>query len=275
MKKLSLVVMIAAAFVLAIGTQAIAKQADPVGSSTSIIEGLPSGSSVMTPELATEQHPELMYPGLELIVDSDGDGVYDPFDNCPDVVNPVEEIWPADGWGPPELAQRDSDDDGIGDACDNCVDLENADQADADEDDVGDVCDTDGDNDGVEDDLDNCVEDPNPDQADGDGDGVGDVCDVCLDDPDPLHQDLDDCVVVEDEVDEEAEEEIGDDDLEESGDDEEMNFFDLSDEELDETAGASFGEGGGCSMVPTTAVNPMIFLLISAAFIPVATRRKE
>jgi hypothetical protein len=43
-------------------------------------------------------------------VDSDGDGVNDDLDNCPDVYNPT---------------QRDSDGDGVGDTCDpNCPDLD-------------------------------------------------------------------------------------------------------------------------------------------------------
>jgi len=105
-------------------------------------------------------------------LDSDGDGVVDRFDNCPNVFNP---------------RQEDSDNDGIGDACDNCRYTANFDQTDSNGNGVGDACanedfydanrDTDGD--GVPDLVDNCPSIPNPNQADSDQDGVGDACDNC------------------------------------------------------------------------------------------------
>jgi hypothetical protein len=58
--------------------------------------------------------------------DTDGDGIPDSDDNCPNVFNPD---------------QLDSDGDGIGDACDNCIETPNPDQADSDGDGIGDVCD--------------------------------------------------------------------------------------------------------------------------------------
>lgn len=58
-------------------------------------------------------------------VDSDGDGVADRNDNCPDTANPD---------------QTDSDNDGVGDECDNCPETENPEQDDTDRDGVGDVC---------------------------------------------------------------------------------------------------------------------------------------
>ncbi|MCP4710705.1 MAG: hypothetical protein GY869_18935, partial [Planctomycetes bacterium] len=58
--------------------------------------------------------------------DSDGDGVANICDNCPDAVN---------------LNQADCDGDGIGNACDNCPDDANPLQEDSDGDNVGDVCD--------------------------------------------------------------------------------------------------------------------------------------
>ena len=81
----------------------------------------------------------------------------------------------------------DSDGDGIPDDEDNCPNAYNADQADADGDGIGDVCDpcTDTDGDGYGDPGypantcpdDNCPEDPNPYQADADNDGYGAACD--------------------------------------------------------------------------------------------------
>lgn len=57
--------------------------------------------------------------------DSDGDGVDDSVDNCPNTPNP---------------GQLDSDNDGVGDACDNCAVNFNPDQTDSNNDGVGDLC---------------------------------------------------------------------------------------------------------------------------------------
>jgi hypothetical protein len=57
-------------------------------------------------------------------VDSDGDGVPDVEDNCPEVSNP---------------GQADEDGDGVGDVCDPCPPFEGVDDADGDG--VGDACD--------------------------------------------------------------------------------------------------------------------------------------
>jgi hypothetical protein len=59
-------------------------------------------------------------------VDTDGDGVADDNDNCPDIAN---------------VSQGDRDEDDVGDVCDNCPDDFNPDQADGDGNGVGDVCD--------------------------------------------------------------------------------------------------------------------------------------
>jgi thrombospondin type 3 repeat protein len=106
--------------------------------------------------------------------DSDGDGVPDSSDNCPNVSNANQADSDGDGVGNacdncPNVSntnQADTDGDGVGNACDNCPARANADQADTDGDGVGDVCD-------------NCRTNANPNQADVDGDGVGDVCDNC------------------------------------------------------------------------------------------------
>ncbi len=86
--------------------------------------------------------------------DTDGDGIRDCSDNCPNVSNP---------------GQEDSDGDGIGEDCDVCpYDSDN---------------DTDGD--GVCGDVDNCPSVSNPGQEDSDGDGIGDSCDIPAQPADP------------------------------------------------------------------------------------------
>lgn len=94
-------------------------------------------------------------------LDSDGDGIFNHFDNCPQNPNPD---------------QTDSDMDGAGDACDVCAGSD--DYADMDMDRIADGCD-------------NCATQSNPDQLDGDGDGFGDVCDICAGFDDNLDQDGD------------------------------------------------------------------------------------
>lgn len=61
------------------------------------------------------------------LLDSDGDGVPDDEDNCPDIAN---------------VTQTDTDGDDVGNSCDNCPDDFNPDQLDNDNDGVGNVCDT-------------------------------------------------------------------------------------------------------------------------------------
>jgi Tol biopolymer transport system component len=102
-----------------------------------------------------------------IFADTDGDGVWDPFDVCPALGSS----------GGAEAV--DSDGDGVGDPCDNCPSVVNAGQANLDGDADGDACDVDDDNDGVVDVSDNCIRMANPEQEEGDGDGVGDVCDNC------------------------------------------------------------------------------------------------
>lgn len=83
------------------------------------------------------------------------------------------------------LGCADSDGDGLKDSADNCPDLANADQADADTDGTGDACEAasngdgagDADSDGVADRSDNCPMAANADQADTDGNGIGNACD--------------------------------------------------------------------------------------------------
>jgi hypothetical protein len=98
-------------------------------------------------------------------------------------------VFVADDGNPPGVT--DSDGDGIPDDGDNCPNKANADQANNDSDDLGDVCDNcpftanpgqeDGDQDGAGDACDNCLSLSNTNQNDRDFDGVGDRCDNCPD----------------------------------------------------------------------------------------------
>ena len=80
----------------------------------------------------------LTYPNFQ---DSDGDGIRDLLDNCPNTINPTQE---------------DSDSDKVGHACDNCPININSDQKDSDSDGIGNVCDNDLDNDGIPNTNDKC-----------------------------------------------------------------------------------------------------------------------
>ena len=82
--------------------------------------------------------------------DSDGDGIPDSVDNCPLIINPLQE---------------DTDGDGIGDACDNCQSIANPGQEDVDADGIGDACD-------------NCPSIQNPGQEDSNSNGIGDACEL-------------------------------------------------------------------------------------------------
>jgi Tol biopolymer transport system component len=119
--------------------------------------------------------------------DADGDGEWDPFDNCPDTENLGQDDDDGDGIGDAcdncptvfEFDQTDFDDDGIGNRCDNCGETPNADQIDTDSDEMGDACDIDDDADGVADESDNCPLVENPGQENSDKDPLGDACDNC------------------------------------------------------------------------------------------------
>jgi len=100
--------------------------------------------------------------GAYEFTDPDGDGITQPLDNCPAVLNPD---------------QIDTDGDARGNACDNCPTRSNPDQLDGDSDQRGDACD-------------NCVNTPNFFQDDFDVDRRGDACDNCLFDYNPPQSDF-------------------------------------------------------------------------------------
>ncbi|MFN0136008.1 MAG: thrombospondin type 3 repeat-containing protein [Phycisphaerae bacterium] len=81
--------------------------------------------------------------------DTDGDGICNSQDGCPNT---------------PDPNQEDSDGDGHGDACDLCPGQGLGDNGDNDADGLGNPCD-------------NCPDNFNPNQADCDADGIGDACD--------------------------------------------------------------------------------------------------
>lgn len=109
-------------------------------------------------------------------MDRDGDGVFYGIDRCPD----TPQGWPVDGVGCP----TDSDGDGVPDGADDCPDTPVGAHVDAS------GCTMDSDGDGVLDGLDHCPDtppgvsvDPNGCPLDSDGDGVFDGPDRCPDTP--------------------------------------------------------------------------------------------
>ena len=114
--------------------------------------------------------------------DSDGDGVNDDVDACPQLAGPAGMDLRTNGCPPPP----DSDGDGIADNADACVGIVGVANADP----KKNGCPPDGDDDGVVDAQDACVDragvanaDPkkNGCPPDGDDDGIADADDACAD----------------------------------------------------------------------------------------------
>ena len=110
--------------------------------------------------------------------DVDADGVPDPADNCPSVVNEDQVDVDMNGIGDVCEDDEDDDNDGLPDGADNCPLVPNPDQKDLDGDGIGEVCDEDMDGDAVPQPTDNCPTIPNPAQKDTDNDSIGDACDA-------------------------------------------------------------------------------------------------
>lgn len=127
---------------------------------------------------------------LVFAVDTDGDGISDPLDNCPNNSNSYQQDYDNDGIGDScdnAPYGQDADNDGWGDSRDNCPDIANPLQENIDNDAYGDACDdsddrpVDTDLDGIGDEWDNCPNTMNADQIDMDYDGRGNACDDDID----------------------------------------------------------------------------------------------
>jgi len=147
--KYSVPAAVAAAATTPVGDYSITLS-ETAGTTQAVNPSIPSGSGIGNAKLDDNVERTItVHVVAPTITDSDGDGVSDGTDNCPNVSN-------AD--------QADADGDGVGNACDNCPNASNANQANADSDGLGDACD-------------NCPNASNADQANADSDGLGDACD--------------------------------------------------------------------------------------------------
>jgi thrombospondin type 3 repeat protein len=98
------------------------------------------GATLLDPNVQKLYVNAVRWSARPPVLDSDGDGIPDNGDNCPNVANPDQSDADEDGIG--DVCEAlDSDGDGIAEADDNCPFVANADQADRDSDGMGDACD--------------------------------------------------------------------------------------------------------------------------------------
>ncbi|MDB4953782.1 MAG: uncharacterized protein JWO36_1351 [Myxococcales bacterium] len=126
--------------------------------------GQPMNEPSCVPKRPASVAGSSIYTGVASATDSDGDGIDDTQDKCPNVFDPIR---PLDA-----NKEGDADNDGVGDACDPCP-------LDANTTTCGVVDPNDRDHDGIQNTADNCPDLANADQADADMDGKGDLCDAC------------------------------------------------------------------------------------------------
>jgi hypothetical protein len=102
--------------------------------------GYVTGSATRTVATGQTIWGSIGLAAVPVTTDTDGDGVVDTRDNCPDVANANQLDTDRDGEG--DACDGDDDGDGVPDEDDNCPLVVNADQADVDHDRIGDACDT-------------------------------------------------------------------------------------------------------------------------------------
>ncbi len=149
---------------VAVSGETLAIAAPQEGSSATGIDGNQASNGALSSGAAYAFAP-----------DSDGDGVADPRDNCPNASNAGQQNHDGDLLG--DLCDPDDDNDTLADGADACPAGVIGTGSDPDNDGCKNSEDADDDGDGLADTSDNCQTVANPGQADLDGDGIGDACD--------------------------------------------------------------------------------------------------